>query len=36
MSPDNRMVTISRFFSGTEEQKQVLQEIVILFVLQIK
>ena len=36
MSPDNRMVTISRFFSSTEEQKQVLQETVILFVLQIK
>ena len=30
------MVTISRFFSSTEEQKQVLQETVILFVLQIK
>ena len=36
MSPDNGMVTISRFFSSTEEQKQVLQETVILFVLQIK
>ena len=30
------MVTISRFFSGAQEQKQVLQETVILFALQIK
>ena len=36
MSVDTGRVTISRFSSDTEEQKQVLQETVIFCVLQIK
>ena len=36
MSIDNGRVTISRFSSDAEEQKQVLQETVIFCVLQIK
>ena len=36
MSADTGWVTVLRFSSGTEEQKQVLQETVIFCVLQIK
>ena len=36
MSVDTSRVTISRYSSDTEEQKQVLQETVIFCVLQIK